>query len=82
MLKTKILLALIVRSMSQAAERRRVFVVGVGMTKFEKVSNAHLRTSDTGFNPGFTTFYITNAGGEPRDKPGVWRPEMWAQASI
>jgi hypothetical protein len=25
------------------------------------------------------TFYITNVGSEPRVKPGVWRPEMWAQ---
>jgi hypothetical protein len=23
-------------------------------------------------------FYITNMGGEPRVKHGVWRPEMWA----
>jgi hypothetical protein len=26
--------------------------------------------------------YITNVGGEPRVKPGVWRPEMWAQISL
>jgi hypothetical protein len=32
-----------------------------------------------GVNPGFNPFYITNAWGEPRVKPGVWRPEMWAQ---
>jgi hypothetical protein len=30
-----------------------------------------------GFNSGSPPFYITNAGGEPRVKLGVWRPEMW-----
>jgi hypothetical protein len=38
----------------------------------------NLRTPNPGFNPGFTPFYITNARDEPRVKPGVWRPEMWA----
>jgi hypothetical protein len=27
-------------------------------------------------------FYITNAGGEPLVKPGVWRPEMWDLDSL
>jgi hypothetical protein len=35
-----------------------------------------------GFNPGFPPFYITNVGGEPRVKPGVCRPEMWALESM
>jgi hypothetical protein len=26
-------------------------------------------------------FYITNVGGDPRVKPGVWHLEMWAQGS-
>jgi hypothetical protein len=39
----------------------------------------HLKTPSPGFNPGFTPFYITNVGDELRVKPGVWRPEMWAQ---
>jgi hypothetical protein len=26
-------------------------------------------------------FYIANVGGEPRVKPGGWRPEMWALMS-
>jgi hypothetical protein len=41
----------------------------------------NLRTPNPGFNPGFTPlpFYITNAGGEPRVKSGVWHPEMWAK---
>jgi hypothetical protein len=30
------------------------------------------------FNPGFAPLYITNVGGEPRVKPGVWRLEMRA----
>jgi hypothetical protein len=25
---------------------------------------------------------LTNAGVEPRVKPGVWRPEMWAQYTL
>jgi hypothetical protein len=28
---------------------------------------------------GSPPFYLKNAGGETRVKPGVWRPEMWAQ---
>jgi hypothetical protein len=28
---------------------------------------------------GSPPFYITNKGDEHRVKPGVWRPEMWAQ---
>jgi hypothetical protein len=32
-----------------------------------------------GFNPGFTSLLFNKGGGEPRIKPGVWRPEMWAQ---
>jgi hypothetical protein len=32
-----------------------------------------------GVQPPFT--YITNVGGEPRVKPEVWLPEMWAQFS-
>jgi hypothetical protein len=31
-----------------------------------------------GQKPFWIPFYITNAGGKPRIKPGVWRPEMWA----
>jgi hypothetical protein len=31
-----------------------------------------------GLTRGSTPFYITNAGGEPRVKLRVWRPEMWA----
>jgi hypothetical protein len=42
----------------------------------------NLRTPNPGFNPGFTPFYITNAGGEPRVEPGVWRPAIWALASV
>jgi hypothetical protein len=39
----------------------------------------NLRTTNPGFYTGGSPFfYITNAGGEPRVKPGVWRPEMWA----
>jgi hypothetical protein len=30
-----------------------------------------------GVHPPFP-LYITNVGGEPRVKPGVCRPEMWA----
>jgi hypothetical protein len=41
-----------------------------------------LRTPNPGFNPELPLFYITNVGGEPRVKPGVWRPEMWAQKVI
>jgi hypothetical protein len=35
------------------------------------------QTNCMGFNSGFTPFYITNAGGEPLVKVGVWRLEMW-----
>jgi hypothetical protein len=38
----------------------------------------NLRTPNSGFNPGITPFYITNAGGGSRVKPGVRHPEMWA----
>jgi hypothetical protein len=31
-----------------------------------------------GLTRGSPPFYVTNAGGEPRVKLGVWRPEMWA----
>jgi hypothetical protein len=31
-----------------------------------------------GLTRGSPPFYLTNAGGEPRVKLGVWRPEMWA----
>jgi hypothetical protein len=34
-----------------------------------------------GLTWGSSPFYITNAGGKPRVKPGVWRPEMWSQAT-
>jgi hypothetical protein len=30
-----------------------------------------------GLTRGSHPFYITYAGGEPRVKPGAWRPEMW-----
>jgi hypothetical protein len=43
------------------------------------IQSPHLRTPNSGFNLGFTTFYITYAGGEPRVNPRVWCPEMWAQ---
>jgi hypothetical protein len=32
-----------------------------------------------GLTRGSPPFYISNAVGEPRVKPGVRRPEMWAQ---
>jgi hypothetical protein len=32
-----------------------------------------------GWTRGSPRFYITNVGGEAQVKPGVWRPEMWAQ---
>jgi hypothetical protein len=32
-----------------------------------------------GWTRGSPPFYMTNAGGDPRVKPRVWRPEMWAQ---
>jgi hypothetical protein len=35
--------------------------------------------SNPGFNQGLTPFYLTNEGGEPLVKPGVWRPDMLAQ---
>jgi hypothetical protein len=51
-----------------------------GVSKNKKILSTHLRTPNPGFNPGFTPppFYITNAASEPRVKPGLWRPEMWA----
>jgi hypothetical protein len=36
----------------------------------------------SGLTQGSPPFYITNAGGEPRVKSGVWRPEMWAQEAM
>jgi hypothetical protein len=44
-----------------------------------EVQSPNLRTPNPGLNPGFNP---TNAGGEHRVKPGVWRPEMWAQFTI
>jgi hypothetical protein len=32
-----------------------------------------------GLTQGSPPFYIANAGDEPQVKPGVLRPEMWAQ---
>jgi hypothetical protein len=40
------------------------------------------RRQTPGLTQGSSAFYITNAGGEPRAKPGVWRPEMWVQKLI
>jgi hypothetical protein len=50
-------------------------------TPFRALS-PNLRTPNPGFNRGFThpPFYVTNVGGKPRVKPGIWRPEMWALA--
>jgi hypothetical protein len=38
-------------------------------------------TPNPGFNPVLTPFYITNVRGEPRVKPGVWRPNILALKS-
>jgi hypothetical protein len=42
------------------------------------VLSPNLRTPNPGFNPGLTPILYNKCGGEPRVKPGVWRPEMWA----
>jgi hypothetical protein len=50
-----------------------------------RLLSPNVRTPNHGFNQGFTPpppFYITNAGGESRVKPGVWRHEMWALVSV
>jgi hypothetical protein len=41
------------------------------------IQDPHLRMLNPGFNPGFTPqiCYIIGEG-EPRIKPGVWRPEI------
>jgi hypothetical protein len=44
-----------------------------------RIQSPHLRMPNPGFNPGFTPLLYNKCGGEPRVKPGVWRPEMWAQ---
>jgi hypothetical protein len=48
--------------------------------KLDAAQGPHLRTPKPGFNPGFTPriCYIIR-GVKPWVKPGVWRPEMWAQ---
>jgi hypothetical protein len=43
----------------------------------------YLRTPNTGFNPGFIPRnWGMKVGGEPRVKPGVWRPEIWSQVAL
>jgi hypothetical protein len=32
--------------------------------------------------PGFIPLLYYKCGGEPRDKPGGWRPEMWAMIDL
>jgi hypothetical protein len=45
--------------------------------------NPHHRTLNPGFNQGVhPSFHITNVGGEPSVKPGVWRSEMRAQERV
>jgi hypothetical protein len=54
--------------------------VNPGLNPGFGVLSPHLRTPNPGFNSGFNPlFNKTSAGGEPRVKPGVRRPEMWAQ---
>jgi hypothetical protein len=50
----------------------------------KKTRATHIRTPNPGFNPGFTPriCYIKEWGDEPRVKPGVWRPEVWAQLKL
>jgi hypothetical protein len=38
----------------------------------------HLRTPNPGLNRGSPPYLLYKREGEPRVKPGVWRPEMWA----
>jgi hypothetical protein len=49
-----------------------------GVTRSFGVLSTHLRTLNPGLNTGFPPFYITIVRGDPRVKPGVWRPEIWA----
>jgi hypothetical protein len=51
---------------------------GGGLNPGFGVQIPHLRTQTPGLTRDSPPFYITNAGGEPRVKPWVWRPEMWA----
>jgi hypothetical protein len=48
------------------------------------LTRAHISVHQTtpGLTRGSPSFYITNAGGEPRVKLGVWRPEMLALRSV
>jgi hypothetical protein len=39
----------------------------------------HLRSPNPGFNPGFTPHLLYKRGG---GKPGVWRPEIWAEEGL
>jgi hypothetical protein len=51
------------------------FIWGVPQRRMTSPSKKHL---SAGSKINHRPFYITNVGGEPRVKPGVWRPEMWA----
>jgi hypothetical protein len=38
----------------------------------------HLKTPNPGLTRGSPPHLLYKRGGEPRVKPGVWRPETWA----
>jgi hypothetical protein len=48
----------------------------------EGTQSPHRRTPNPGFNPGFTPLFILHMWGGLRVKPGVWRPEMYAQVTL
>jgi hypothetical protein len=45
-----------------------------------KELSPHLRMTNPGFNPEFTSLLYDKCGGERRVKPGVWHPELWSLA--